>query len=293
MHYLLIALAFVAVQPKAAEHVRIQSNARVRAGRQAEVPVPPQAPGASLSTQVPVNMSWVDSTGAKYTLTGVLTQTREDPPPPLIPTIAGVRATGGTAFVTEALSGAQLELVGAGLPTTGQLRLTVGDKTAMVRLWTPTLVQFTGPVVTAPFTGTVTLWVQVNNAWTVAARGPAFTLRPGSVEVPLLPRVDRFLAADGTAPAAFTINQPVTIVGVGFGPEKGWIMGPCQAPPLLPITFWSDTKIVTTAGDGITGRDPQGKPFPSHWAIKIVSGPFGLPQPLGWTSADGPPVVMR
>lgn len=274
MNWLLIALTLLTAQPKDMERARSQSNKRVRAERKAEVPVPPPPPGASSAVQIPVTGSAVDTAGRKYTFTGVVTLTLEDPPAPPVPIIAGVRSAGGTAFITEALGGTQLELVGAGLPTTGQLRLTVGDRTATVRQWTPTVVFFTAPAVTAPFTGQVTVWIQVNGQWTVAARGPNLTLRPGTVEVPLLPRVDWFLAADGTAPDAFQIRQPLILQGAGFGAQKGRVLVNWLEAPVL---FWSPTKIETTAGDG--------------------TNPFGLQvqvlTPAGWLHARGPKVVMR
>jgi len=287
MNWLLIALCLATVPPQQAKPYA-QSVKRVKQDRAAEVAVPPP-PGAPPSVQIPITGSATDSEGRRYTFNGTVTLTLEDPPPPPVPVIVGTRLAGGTQFISETISGTALELVGAGLPTTGQLRLTVGDKTAVVRSWTPTLVQFTAPAVTVPFTGPTKVWQQISNTWTLIAQGPSLTLKPGVAEVPVLPRVDRFLAADGTTPNAVTINQPIVIQGSGFGAEKGRVLVNWAE---VPVTLWTDTKIVTTAGDRITGRDPAGKPFASYWSIKIVSGSFGFPQPQGWCGANGPAVIM-
>jgi hypothetical protein len=270
---LLIALTLLTAQPKDAERARTQSNRRTRSERKAEVPVPPPAPAASSAVQIPVTGSAVDPTGRKFTFSGIVTLTLEDPPPPLVPTISGIRIPGTTAFVTEAISGASLELVGAGLPATGLLRLTVGDKIATVRQWTPTLVQFTAPSVTTAFTGVTKIYAQINNNWTLVATGPSLTLRPGSVEVPALPRVDRFLALGGTAPDAFQIHQPVVLQGSGFGAQKGRVLVNWLE---VPVAAWSETQIQATAGDG---TDPDG----TQWQILC---------PAGWLHVRGPSVTM-
>lgn len=273
MNWLLLALAFVTVQPKAVERARTQSNRRMQAERKAEVPVPPPAPGASSAVQIPVTGSAVDATGRKYTFSGIVTLTLEDAPPPLVPTITGVRVPGGTTLVTEAVASLPLELVGTGLPTTGQLRLTIGDRTAFVRQWTPTVVFFNSPVGTLPFTGQVTIWQQVNNQWTVVARGPFLTLKSGLTEVPTLPRVDRFLALGGVPADAFTIHQPVVLQGTGFGAQKGRVMVNWLETPVLS---WSPTQIQTTTGDG---TDSDG----TQWQILT---------PSGWLHVRGPKIVM-
>jgi hypothetical protein len=270
---LLVALTLLTAQPKDAERARTLSNKHARAERKAEVPVPPPMPGASSAVQIPVTGSAVDPTGRKFTFSGIVTLTLEDPPPPLVPTISGIRIPGSTSFVTEAISGATLELVGAGLPATGLLRLTVGDKIATVRQWSPTVVQFTAPAVTAPVTGATVIYAQINNTWTVVARGPSFTLRPGVVEVPTLPRVDRFLALGGTAPDAFTIHQPVVLQGTGFGAQQGRVLVNWLE---VPVQSWSEAQIQTTAGDG---TDPDG----TQWQILC---------PAGWLHVRGPKVVM-
>jgi hypothetical protein len=272
---LLIALTLLTAQPKDAERARTQSNRRTRAERKAEVPVPPPAPGASSAVQIPVTGSAVDPTGRKYTFSGIVTLTLEDAPTPpvTVPTITGVRAPGSTAFVTEALSGASLELVGTGLPTGGQLRLTVGGLTAVVKQWTPTAVSFTAPLVAAPLTGPTVIYAQINNTWTPQATGPKLTIKPATVEVPALPRVDRFLALDGTAPDAFQIHQPVLLQGTGFGAQKGRVLVNWLETTVLS---WSPTEIKTTAGDG---TDPDG----TQWQILC---------PAGWLHARGPRITM-
>jgi hypothetical protein len=240
------------------------------------VPVPPPAPGASSAVQIPVTGSAVDPTGSKYTFSGIVTLTLEDAPTPpvTVPTITGVRAPGSTAFVTEALSGASLELVGTGLPTGGQLRLTVGGLTAVVRQWTPTLVSFTAPLVAAPLTGPTVIYAQINKwTWTPQATGPKLTI-PATVEVPTLPRVDRFLALDGTAPDAFTIHQPVLLQGTGFGAQKERV-----------LVNWLEVQVQCVEPDGRLkrrrgdGTDPDG----TQWQILC---------PAGWLHVRGPRVVM-
>ena len=250
-----------------------QSVKRVKQDKAAEIPVPPPPTGAPASIQIPVTGSAMDLAGRKYTISGTLTLTLEEAPAPPVPLISGVRAAGGTAFITEALSGAALELVGAGLPTTGQLRLTIGDKTCAVQLWTSTLVKFTAPFVTSSTTGIVQVWQQVNNQWTSVAKGPSFTVRVGSAEVPLLPRVDRFLAANGTPKSDFKIHEPLTIEGAGFGPKGdqiliNWLW--------VPVKSWSETRIETQAGDGGTAEGTK-----TYLYIKT---------PTGWFGANGPTV---
>jgi hypothetical protein len=275
MNWLLIALTLLTAQAKDAERARTQSNRRTRAERKAEVPVPPAVPGASSAVQIPVTGSAVDPAGRKYTFSGIVTLTLEDAPTPpvTVPTITGVRAPGATTFVTEALSGAPLELVGAGLPATGILRLTVGGLTAVVKQWTPTVVSFNAPLVAAPLTGVTKIYAQINNNWTLVATGPNLTIRPGSVEVPTLPRVDRFLALGGTAPDAFTIHQSVLLQGSGFGAQKGRVLVNWLE---VPVQSWSEAQIQTTAGDG---TDPDG----TQWQILC---------PAGWLHVRGPKVVM-
>jgi len=269
MHWLLIVLCLATVPPKQAKPYA-QSVKRVKQDRAAEVAVPPP-PGAPPSVQIPITGSATDSEGRKYTFNGTVTLTLEDPPPPPVPVIVGTRLAGGTQFISEALSGTALELVGAGLPTTGQLRLTVGDKTAVVRSWTPTLVQFTAPVVTVPFTGPTKVWSQLNNTWMLIAQGPNLTLKPGTADVPILPRVNRILASDGTPKNDFKINETLVIEGDGFGQQGqnllvNWLS--------VPITYWSPTRIVTRAGDAGTVAGTK-----TYLMIKT---------PTGWLGANGP-----
>ena len=291
MIWLLIGhLLFSAAMPKEMQRSRNAANRRVKAERRWEVglprrlpPVQAAPPGATTSVQIPITGSAVDSAGRKLTFSGVVTLSIDDtviPPPPPVPAITGIRPAGQTALVGEAVSGAPLELVGTNLPVSAtassNLRLAIAGQAATVRQWSSTIVWFTAPTVTTTVSGPTQIWVQLNNAWTLAALGPSFSLRPQAAPVPLsgLPfaTIFSFLGADGLQRNSFLPGSAVTFVGTQFGDQQGrvWIEN-----REVPVKSWTSTRIDTTTGDtptrgaAIELRLPDGRFRQSQYAVRI------------------------
>lgn len=224
---------------------------------------PPGALGAQETVQVPIVSTKVMlSDGRILELSGVLTgtiTTPAPPPPPVVTKLTGIRDAAG-ALVTGGTSGQRLVLEGERLAAGDLIRVAIGGQIAPVSRQSAGMVEFTVPSLPAG-PSTLELWWLVNNNWQSKGRLP-FTVRtpgpepqpqpippPGEQEVI---RIERYEDGSGNPVTSIKVNQPLVIVGSGFGTRPGRVWVNLW---VVPVLEWTPTRIRTmtspTANDSL------------------------------------------